>query len=238
MLIVSFIVKDARTCIFICLVVYIIFACANFLYLSDSKDESSNIKSIMNSSFNFIKQKEAKFSLMTLISFYGIISVYMLLFQAKAVALGLTDSLVLFSSLLSLLCGILAGWVFTKMSKVNRKNLLIIISLSGTVLAFILFAIASNATLLILGNMIYGFSQAIMFPFFYSELFVILPEDSITSNISVISTIASIFAAVATYVLGIISDLTSLNTVAYIGIFIGIFSIILVKKLFISKENI
>lgn len=235
-LVIAYLISDSKLCILLCFMAYILSAIANFLYLNDNKDETSSMKATFNTSLDFIKESKVRILMMILIMFYGVISVYMLLFQAIASKIGLEDSFVLLASLFSLIGSMIVGYVFSKSAK--RKDFLILISLIGVSISFLMFVQARDARLLLIGNILYGFSQALMFPYFYSELFKILPDQSIASNISIISAIASLFAALLTYFLGLITEISSLNILAFIGITFSVFCIFLIKFLFVKQANI
>lgn len=231
MLIITFLINDSGVCIIICFFAYLLSGIINIFYLDDNRDEDSNARTIIFSTIDFMKLKQAKFLLLVLVMFYGVISVYMLLFQGKANEYLFSDTFVLIASLFSLLGGILAGYFYSKTSA-KSKNKIIFISLTGIIIAFIIFVTTSSKIMMLIGNMLYGFAQAMMFPYFYSELFKILPDKSIASNISMISAGASLFAAVVTYLLGLITKWGSLDIIAYIGIIFSFGSMLLIKYIY------
>lgn len=231
MLVMTFLINDSGVCIIICFFAYLLAGIINIVYLDDNRDEDSNAITIIFSTIDFMKLKEAKFLLLVLVMFYGVISVYMLLFQGKANEYLFGDTFVLIASLFSLLGGVFAGYFFSKISTKGKSNI-IFISLIGIIVAFIIFIATSNKIVLLMGNMLYGFAQAMMFPYFYSELFKILPDKSIASNISMISAGASLFAAVVTYLLGLITKWGSLDIIAYIGMIFSFGSMLLIKYIY------
>lgn len=231
MLVITFLINDSGVCIIICFFAYLLSGIINIFYLDDNRDEDSNARTIIFSTIDFMKLKQAKFLLLVLVMFYGVISVYMLLFQGKANEYLFSDTFVLIASLFSLLGGILAGYFYSKTSA-KSKNKIIFISLTGIIIAFIIFVTTSSKIMMLIGNMLYGFAQAMMFPYFYSELFKILPDKSIASNISMISAGASLFAAVVTYLLGLITKWGSLDIIAYIGIIFSFGSMLLIKYIY------
>jgi len=235
-LVIAYLISDSKLCILLCFIAYILSAITNIFYLDDNRDETSSMKATFNTSLDFIKESKARILMNILIMFYGVISVYMLLFQAIANRIGLEDSFVLLASLFSLTGSVIAGYVFSKATK--RKELLIMISLIGVSLSFLMFILARDALLLLIGNILYGFSQASMFPYFYSELFKILPDQSIASNISIISAVASLFAALLTYFLGLITEISSLTILAFIGVFFAISCVLLIKYIFVKRTNV
>lgn len=231
MLVITFLINDSGVCIIICFFAYLLSGIINIFYLDDNRDEDSNARTIIFSTIDFMKLKQAKFLLLVLVMFYGVISVYMLLFQGKANEYLFSDTFVLIASLFSLLGGILAGYFYSKTSA-KSKNKIIFISLTGIIIAFIIFVTTSSKIMMLIGNMLYGFAQAMMFPYFYSELFKILPDKSIASNISMISAGASLFAAVVTYLLGLITKWGSLDIIAYIGMIFSFGSMLLIKYIY------
>lgn len=235
MFISSFLIKDITLIIKICCIIYFILSILHLVYLKDNRDENTSIKQIMKTSFNFVRYKKAQFLMIVLILFYAVISVYMLLYQAQLKALGYDDSFVLQSSLLALVGATVAGIVYAKYAS-KQKDCFILICLLGKAISFYLIQIASTPTILLVANTLYGFSQAIMFPYFYSELFQILPEHSLAATISAVSAIASLFAAVITILLGMMSDMISLTSIAYIGIIFAVSSIFILYKLLLNRE--
>lgn len=235
MFISAFIIHDITLIIKICCFMYFILSVLHLVYLKDNRDENTTVKQIMITSLSFLKHQKAQFLMIILVMFYALISVYMLLYQAQVKQVGYGDAFILQSSLLALVSAMLAGVLFAKYAT-NQKDVFVVVCLIGVAISFYFIQIADNAYVLLVANTLYGFSQAIMFPYFYSELFQILPEHSLAATISAVSAIASLFAAVITILLGMMSDMISLTSIAYIGIIFAVSSIFILYKLLLNRE--
>lgn len=226
--------NNSKIYIVIFLFIYLIVSILNMIYLQDNKDKDASFRSNILLALDFLKNQTSKLLLLILLLFYGIISVYMLLFQSIVELNGYSDSFMLFLSLFSLLSGLVSGIMFQTFSKNNKKNVCINISLIGIIISFTIFVLFTNKTALLIGNTLYGYSSATLFPFFYSELYKMLPVQAIATNISAISSVASLFASFLTYILGLIPELLSLSMIGYIGIFFSICSFFIIKLKFKS----
>ncbi len=107
----------------------------------------------------------------------------------------------------------------------------------GILFSFILFLLSSNSIMLLVGNFIYGLSSSIIMPVFYSWMMDLLIDDNLATSISLLSGIAGISASFTTFLVGHLISLCGLDVAMYIGLLLGIISLLLIFRLIKGEKN-
>lgn len=221
-----------------CTLFYVGMMFFNLLLFEDNKGNQETILSYQEKTFKFYLKSKKMIEISIVLSIaYGFISIYMLYFQAKGDLIGVSDHFYTLASSISLLGGMISGYYLSKYNQEKSKWNIILYCFVGILFSFIFFLLSSNSIMLLVGNFIYGLSSSIIMPVFYSWMMDLLIDDNLATSISLLSGIAGISASFTTFLVGHLISLCGLDVAMYIGLLLGIISLLLIFRLIKGEKN-
>ena len=235
-----FVKMDLRMFYILLSFLYICTAFLCLLYMKDNRNPIQNntfLFDVKNICRIYMSSTQLKFITYILSSAFAFISIYMLYFQPRVIAMGLPEDKLLYMSAIRLTGGVLSGFLYTKYANKIGKKRIILYSFFGVLLSFVAFIISPNLIYISIANLVYGISIGTVMPVFYSWSLEKISGNYTASLLSFMNAISSVVASITTIIAGFVIENTGINTSMYLGAFLAITSIIILIYIYSKKEE-